>query len=32
VGTFQNQSFAGDASIFPVARVIDATIASFLFR
>ena len=31
VVVFQNQPFANDASIFPVARVIDATIASFLF-
>lgn len=31
VVVFQNQPFVNDASVFPVARVIDATIASFLF-
>lgn len=31
VVVFQNQRFANDASVFPVARVIDATIAAFLF-
>ncbi|CAN7717823.1 class A beta-lactamase-related serine hydrolase [Rhizobium rhizogenes] len=31
VVVFQNQPRASDVSIFPVARVIDATIASFLF-
>ncbi len=31
VVVFQNQPFANDASIFPVARVVDQTIASFLF-
>ena len=28
---FQNQPFVNDASIRPVSRIVDATIASFLF-
>ncbi|TGV96554.1 serine hydrolase, partial [Mesorhizobium sp. M2E.F.Ca.ET.154.01.1.1] len=31
VVVFQNQPFATDPSVFPVARVVDATIASYLF-
>lgn len=31
VVVFQNQRFANDASIVPVSRVVDATIASYLF-
>ncbi|MEV0354933.1 hypothetical protein AB0H71_02620 [Nocardia sp. NPDC050697] len=31
VVVFQNQRFAGDASVFPVAGVVDAAIAAYLF-
>lgn len=31
VVVFQNNPFANDASVFPVARAIDSTIASFLY-
>jgi hypothetical protein len=31
VVVFQNQLFTGDPSIFPVSRVVDAAIASFLY-
>lgn len=31
VVVFQNQPFATDPSVFPVARTVDATIASYLF-
>lgn len=31
VVVFQNRAFAGNASILPVSRVVDGTIASFLF-
>jgi hypothetical protein len=31
VAVFQNRAFVNDSSIVPVAQVIDATIANFLF-
>ncbi len=31
VAVFQNQPFLNDASLLPISRIVDATIASFLF-